>query len=200
VTHARGKKNDVRRSCNIVISIAQMSCSSPLSGRETLLFLLPSLTHAHVIQPAEKLGDGDSFFYSRDGGFAYKRTDETADYYPVVHAHSQLLIAEYVREMDTLQKLTKQDLSEVVDGEAFNEEEAKKLAETKGIPVGVLTEPMVKLMRLQCDLPDAIRKSYVAEKCTVREYLSNACHYTMQDEHAFDAHGESDAVWTVFKM
>jgi len=183
-----------------VNSISQTPCSGPFVSTENFFFSLPRFTHAYVIQPAEKLGDGDSFFYSRDGGFAYKRTDDTADYYPVVHAHSQLLIAEYLRNLDIVKDLTKQDLAKVVDGEFYIEQEAEKLAEIKNIPVDLLKESMVKLMLLQSDLPDAIRKSYVAEKCTVREYRSNECHYTMQDGHTFDAHGESDAVWTVYKM
>lgn len=153
-----------------------------------------------ALQPAEKLGDGDSFFYSRDGGFAYMRTDDTADYYPVVHAHSQLLIAEYVRNMNTLGKPTKDELAKVVVGDDYREEEARKLEREKGIDPGELTEPMVKLMLLQCDLPDAIRKSYVAERCTVRQYLSNTSHYAMQDGQSLGAQCESDAVWTVYKM
>lgn len=153
-------------------------------------------------QPAEKLGDDDSFFYSRDGGFAYKKNDGagnvTADYFPVVHAHIQLLIADYVRHRHLHPTLDSDNGLDVLfwDG-GFNQAKANdlmrslKISGDEKLDDGYLTEGMARLIKLQRGLPPAIQENHVAERHTVREYSALATE---------GAKNDGDFVWTVYKM
>jgi len=103
-----------------------------------------------LLQPTEKIGE-DNFLYSRDGGFAYKKTNGTADYYPVVHVQKQLQIAEYLRQRHERGKKFAGYLEHI---------QKKQLTSTKAA--------LIEIDKLQEKLPKALRDKYVAEKWTER--------------------------------